>query len=72
MIIALHFLDFKKKAILKLYCFIAFSDLSPYGKCFVSPKYIKLSFGSFFLREYAIVSPPIPESNIPIGLLHIY
>jgi len=34
----------------------------------VSPKYITFSEGSISNMDFATVKPPIPESNIPIGL----
>ena len=37
----------------------------------VSPKYNMSSFGSAALTAFATVSPPIPESKIPIGLCRL-
>jgi hypothetical protein len=42
-------------------------DLSPYGKWAVSPKYMNDSWGKRLFIALATVSPPIPESKIPIG-----
>ena len=46
-------------------------DLSPYGKCAVSPKYTIDSLGKSLRNAFATVSPPMPESNIPIGRVSI-
>ena len=41
------------------------------GTLAVSPKYTMFSLGSALRISFATVSPPTPESNIPIGLLSI-
>src|SRR3989344_5754586 len=38
----------------------------PYGACFVSPKYKTSADGKTSRRAFSTVSPPTPESKIPI------
>ena len=64
-------LSTKKSAISVENRFMVVVALEPYGVLAVSPKYIILSSGSFFINGGTQVSPPSPESKKPIGLLSI-
>ncbi len=51
--------------------FMVSLDFVPYGTLAVSPKYTIRSFGRAFIISLTTVSPPTPESNMPMGLLFI-
>jgi len=61
--------DTRNAALFREYATTVLPDLVPYGTLAVSPRYIMSSPGSLAAISLTTVSPPIPESNTPIGAL---
>jgi hypothetical protein len=57
----------RKSVISIAYWIMVSADFTPYGTRAVSPKYRMFSCGRWRMSARATVSPPMPESNTPIG-----